>query len=503
MILAAFHGGKDRCVFDVIRIAVILLASLAAGSCSESSNGDTGCGSDCRLETIGPGGGTLASVDQLLSVEIPAGALSEDVEVTIKPADDAPAGAIGTVYELGPAGTQFAEPVAIRIDYADENLGDVEPWTLSLSIYESGEWIPLSAMDLDLESSSISGQTLHFSYVGLTPPETVGNILICGTVCEEGYYPFSRTCASQCGSDTGNANYTNCQRIHLSHAIIFTCGICPTLYSTAERTEGLARCGTDESSGCNGYNGSTCIRTCGDQTIDADEECDGSQLGDASCESLGFEGGLLGCTSLCTLDTSDCSCPAGFSCTVDSDCTPEATAGMCGTNNCTCVLQNQECGSICVQISNECGNGIIDAGEDCDGNDLGGETCRTLESLAGYLRCSAACSYDTTYCTGYQCLSDSDCMADHLCTMEGRCVAPCPAPDLACPMPDRCITCEGANCNDPWPCEGTECVCQVVFEPDPCFGWITGTSGGTCSTCGDGTCDYQEECSFCPADCCP
>ena len=58
----AFHGGKGKCVYDMTMIAVILLASLAVGSCSESSNGDTGCGSDCRLETIGPGGGNLVSV---------------------------------------------------------------------------------------------------------------------------------------------------------------------------------------------------------------------------------------------------------------------------------------------------------------------------------------------------------------------------------------------------------------------------------------------------------
>ena len=41
------HWGKDSGFYDMIRIAVILLATMAVGSCSESSNGDTGCGSDC------------------------------------------------------------------------------------------------------------------------------------------------------------------------------------------------------------------------------------------------------------------------------------------------------------------------------------------------------------------------------------------------------------------------------------------------------------------------
>ncbi len=176
---------------------------------------------------------------------------------------------------------------------------------------------------------------------------------------------------------------------------------------------------------------------------------------------------------------------------------------MCGTDNCTCVLQSQECGSICVQISPECGNGIIDTGEECDGSDLGGETCWSMESLVGILRCSATCSYDTTYCMEYACMDHSDCGVDQICILEGLCVGPCPAPELACFQPDSCIICEGASCNDPWPCDGTECVCQLVFEPEPCFGWIAGDSSRTCITCGDGTCDYFENCSFCPADCCP
>jgi hypothetical protein len=49
-----------------------------------------------------------------------------------------------------------------------------------------------------------------------------------------------------------------------------------------------------------------------------------------------------------------------------------------------------------------CGNGIIDAGESCDGPDLGFQTCAsaTLGSLPnGFLFCSQFCTLDTTFCT--------------------------------------------------------------------------------------------------------
>ncbi|MFO0747169.1 MAG: hypothetical protein U1F43_16120 [Myxococcota bacterium] len=37
--------------------------------------------------------------------------------------------------------------------------------------------------------------------------------------------------------------------------------------------------------------------------------CDGEDLRDATCESLGFVGGTLGCTAHCSLDVSNCESP--------------------------------------------------------------------------------------------------------------------------------------------------------------------------------------------------
>ncbi len=47
--------------------------------------------------------------------------------------------------------------------------------------------------------------------------------------------------------------------------------------------------------------------TCGNGTIDPGEDCDGEDLGGATCQDLGFDGGQLACSpNTCTYDTSGC-----------------------------------------------------------------------------------------------------------------------------------------------------------------------------------------------------
>jgi len=77
-----------------------------------------------------------------------------------------------------------------------------------------------------------------------------------------------------------------------------------------------------------------------------------------------------------------------------------------------------------------CGNGVREAGEACDGADLGGQSCQSLGWDAGVLACSD-CSLDA-----------SDCHDD----------APPPPPPPPCPDADgdgyQAVSCGGTDCND-------------------------------------------------------
>jgi len=46
--------------------------------------------------------------------------------------------------------------------------------------------------------------------------------------------------------------------------------------------------------------------TCGNDKLEGDETCDGTQLGDLDCAQLGFTGGTLACAATCLLDASAC-----------------------------------------------------------------------------------------------------------------------------------------------------------------------------------------------------
>ena len=96
---------------------------------------------------------------------------------------------------------------------------------------------------------------------------------------------------------------------------------------------------------------------CGNGVAETGEECDGADLGGATCGSEGFYCGILSCDVDCTLDTSGC-------------------------------------------VAGSCGDGTIQCSEDCDGADLGGETCVSQGFESGTLSCDGSCAFDTSACVG-------------------------------------------------------------------------------------------------------
>ncbi len=127
---------------------------------------------------------------------------------------------------------------------------------------------------------------------------------------------------------------------------------------------------------------------CGDSVIDDGEECDGSNLAEQTCQTLGFEAGQLVCAADCTFAKTFC--------------------------------------------TKKCGNGTLDTGEACDGT-IGVPICTSY----GSNRCGADCQLDTS-----NCLTQAFEAAPELTTANGgpaviADLSPAGVPDLVMAVPSR------------------------------------------------------------------
>ncbi len=93
---------------------------------------------------------------------------------------------------------------------------------------------------------------------------------------------------------------------------------------------------------------STGGETCGNGMLDDGEQCDGDDLGGASCESMRLGSGTLACSDTCMFDSGGCT-------------------------------------------SRSCGNDAVEGAEVCDGLDLGGQDCASQGFEAGLLFCAEDC----------------------------------------------------------------------------------------------------------------
>lgn len=295
---------------------------------------------------------------------------------------------------------------------------------------------------------------------------------------------------------------------------------------------------------CQRFDTSACqsAATCGDGTREGPEQCDGADLGGATCASLGqgFNGGSLGCTSSCTFDTRQCQSPQSCGNGVaegsevcdgpdlgGATCTSEGFAGGTLVCNAACTgFSTTGC-----QALTACGNGTIDAGEACDGANLAGESCQTLGYKAGSLGCDAGCGFDTSQCSGYPNCGNGT--ADGLDACDGEswnagpsdactsfglgagsvaCTAECSVDFSSCQETDYCAAQgwygDGVICD---PCEAyggspdPDCATVCAARDGQCSNWYdplsqsfvcdaAGIRDPDCGTCGNGTREGTELC---------
>jgi hypothetical protein len=235
----------------------------------------------------------------------------------------------------------------------------------------------------------------------------------------------------------------------------------------------------DDSNNSNNSNNTLPTFECGNGVLDPNEECEGDDLDAQTCEGFGFSGGQLGCNADCSYDTSMCDAAAvcgdgvldadkgeSCDCGAQGNCTPAQLGELTCANfdspkgvsfgGGTLGCNSPAACSYNVDDCTYCGDNKRNGAEDCDGGDLGGQTCLSLGYDAGALSCNVGCSYNTGTCESFSC-GDNKCQAG-----EDSCVCPEDCPE----DPNTCSACECGGQGGP------DCYCDIfcVLNFDCCFG---------------------------------
>jgi len=256
-----------------------------------------------------------------------------------------------------------------------------------------------------------------------------GGTLACNGTCD-GWITTSCTAPQDCGNSSINPG-EDCDGANLGLNECTTIG--------QGFTGGTLAC----TGGCL-FDVSSCF-TCGDNTKEDGELCDGSDhdLNDCTTIGMGFTGGTLACSGTCDAWVTT-QCTSGPTCGNDLQENGELCDGIdLDQNDCTTIGMgfvggvldcNGQCNgwdtSLCTSPP-DCGNGAIDGNEDCDDTNLNQQDCTSIPGgfTGGVLQCTAGCVFDTTQCTlppicgngviedGEEC--DDDQLAGQTCVSRG------------------------------------------------------------------------------------
>lgn len=115
-------------------------------------------------KAIGAQGGTIATADARISVNIPAGALETEQQFSIKPITNQTPLGIGTAYRLEPHDVEFKKPVSITFSYEDEDIPNSIPEALGIAYQDVDRiWQAQGGAVLNKTQRTIKINTTHFS----------------------------------------------------------------------------------------------------------------------------------------------------------------------------------------------------------------------------------------------------------------------------------------------------------------------------------------------------
>ncbi|MEP6749687.1 MAG: hypothetical protein ABJB86_18255 [Bacteroidota bacterium] len=115
-------------------------------------------------KNIGAGGGSLTSGDGKVELQIPAGALSGNTDISIQPITNTAPNGISNGYRFMPDGLKFSTAATLKIHYAAADVAGSLPDLLGIAFQDStGFWWRVNNFTNDQASKTIAVPMMHFS----------------------------------------------------------------------------------------------------------------------------------------------------------------------------------------------------------------------------------------------------------------------------------------------------------------------------------------------------
>ncbi|MCH9687079.1 MAG: hypothetical protein K0V04_36930 [Deltaproteobacteria bacterium] len=121
----------------------------------------TGCQEEGT--SVGPRGGTIVSDDGRFTLEIPAGALDQAVDITVDEVECEQPTAVGPCYEVGPVGMPLLYPGTVTYELDADALQTVDVAGLEVLTEREEDWRPLADRQVDMGSDSVSASAVYLS----------------------------------------------------------------------------------------------------------------------------------------------------------------------------------------------------------------------------------------------------------------------------------------------------------------------------------------------------
>jgi hypothetical protein len=152
-------------VIAVATVAYILF--LRSSSNTVAMPGATAVGvpnGPVTTKSIGPAGGSIASPDGRIVVDVPPNALSGPLDFSIQPITNLAHGGVGSAYRLEPGGQKFAPPIEVSFKFDAQDLKGYSPEALAIAYQDpTGVWQSFRTVNIDQASKTLTVSTTHFT----------------------------------------------------------------------------------------------------------------------------------------------------------------------------------------------------------------------------------------------------------------------------------------------------------------------------------------------------